>query len=132
MNEAHVAAVDGDRGRGGVRIALEVHQPHARPVVSCQVSAQISRRAGSRGSDREVRVGSGITQEPEDPLRLVNGSAKAGRQRRLVPEDRASFSEDVPCFHGPIITWITATGPACGRARVIIYGRPRDVDLYRR
>ena len=59
----------------------------------------------------------------------VSNSAASGGSYRMSGSRSARMSFD---FTGRAIRWITATGPAYGRARVMIDGKAHRVDLYRR
>lgn len=81
----------------------------------------------------EVRAGHLVTEESSPRLRYDSwaggsrASANGGTYRRSG-HPGASVSLD---FTGRGITWVTATGPAFGRARVVIDGKAHTVDLYR-
>jgi len=82
----------------------------------------------------EVRVGSGTTQESSPRFRYdswagVSTPVASGGSYRVSGTRSARTSLD---FTGRTITWVTATGPAYGRARVVIDGKAHTVDLYRR
>jgi hypothetical protein len=81
----------------------------------------------------EVKVGSSITQESSPRIRYdswagVTKPAASGGSYRQSSSPSARTSLD---FTGRTIKWITATGPAYGRARVVIDGKAHTVDLYR-
>jgi hypothetical protein len=81
----------------------------------------------------EVRSGTGIRQESAPEIRYdswtgVSRAAASGGSYRTSSSRAASTSL---AFTGRTITWITATGPAYGRARVVIDGQVHKVDLYR-
>ena len=59
----------------------------------------------------------------------MSNSAASGGSYRMSGSRSARMSFD---FTGRAIRWITATGPAYGRARVVIDGKAHRVDLYRR
>jgi hypothetical protein len=82
----------------------------------------------------ELKVGSGTVQESSRKVRynswsgVSHAAASGGSYRRSgSPVARASLS-----FTGRTVTWVTATGPAFGRAKVVIDGHAQFVDLYRR
>jgi PQQ-like domain len=82
----------------------------------------------------EVRVGIPIRQESSPRIRYDSWagetrSAASGRSYRESNSPTARISLD---FTGRTVRWITATGPAYGRARVVIDGKAHTVDLYRR
>jgi hypothetical protein len=82
----------------------------------------------------EVRSGTGIRQESSPKIRYdswtgVSRAAASGGSYRTSRSPAASASL---AFTGRTIKWITATGPAYGRARVVIDGKVFRVDLYRR
>jgi hypothetical protein len=80
-----------------------------------------------------TRSGKGILQESSTKIRYdtwtgVRNTAADGGSYRTSGSARASMSL---VFKGRSVKWITATGPAYGRARVIIDGKAHTVDLYR-
>ncbi len=82
----------------------------------------------------KMRVGTGITHESSTKIRydswtgVSKRTASGGSYRSSgSPSARMSLA-----FTGRTITWITATGPDYGRARVVIDGKAHRVDLYRR
>jgi hypothetical protein len=60
--------------------------------------------------------------------RAVAARAASGGSYRLSKSPRARLTF---AFTGSRISWVTATGPAYGRARVVIDGAGHTVDLYR-
>lgn len=76
---------------------------------------------------------SGIVEESSPQVRydswhgVTNRHASGGSFRRTGTHG-TTFALD---FKGRTLTWVTATGPASGRARVVIDGTARTVDLYR-
>jgi hypothetical protein len=79
------------------------------------------------------RVGGNITEDSSLRIRYdtwegrFNGAASGGSYRRSgSPGARVSVG-----FTGRSIAWVTATGPAYGRAKVVIDGVAHTVDLYR-
>jgi hypothetical protein len=82
----------------------------------------------------KVKVGSSITQESSAKIHYdswtgVFKAVSSGGSFRTSGSPAARMSL---VFTGRTITWITATGPAYGRARVVIDGTAHTVDLYRR
>ena len=80
------------------------------------------------------RAGSGITQESDPAVRYnswagVVSTPSSGGSHRVSAAPGAKVTVE---FTGRSIRWLTARGPAYGRARVVIDGRARVVDLYRR
>jgi len=78
-------------------------------------------------------AGNGIAQEPSAEIRYNRWTGRArpsasGGSLRQSGSRAAKVSLD---FTGRTIKWITATGPAFGRAKVVIDGKTRIVDLYR-
>lgn len=59
--------------------------------------------------------------------RTMSSASGSAYRVSSVPGTKVSFT-----FVGSSISWITATGPMYGKARVVIDGEPRVVDLYRR
>ncbi len=79
------------------------------------------------------RVGDGLTQESSPTIRYnawngVTTAAARGGSLRLTATPGATMRHT---FTGRSLTWLTATAPAAGRARVVVDGRTRVVDLYR-
>ena len=78
-------------------------------------------------------AGRGIAEESSSDVRYnawtgrFQSSASGGSVRKSGSRS-AHMSLD---FKGRTIKWITATGPAFGRARVVIDGKAQTVDLYR-
>ena len=60
--------------------------------------------------------------------RAVAARAASGGSYRISRSPRARLTD---AFTGSRISWVTATGPAYGRARVVIDGVGRTIDLYR-
>jgi hypothetical protein len=78
-------------------------------------------------------VQKGLVQEPSplvhyDAWRGVSSQYASGGSFRKTGSRGAKILVD---FKGRSLRWLTATGPAFGRARVVIDGRPHTVDLYR-
>jgi hypothetical protein len=79
------------------------------------------------------RGGNGIAEESSPRVHfdtwagVSNRHASGGSFRRSSARGSAIGLE----FKGRRLKWITATGPAYGRARVVIDGRSHNVDLYR-
>lgn len=77
--------------------------------------------------------GNGIAEESSPRVRYdkwagVSNPYASGGSFRTTNARGSAIGLD---FKGRTLTWITATGPASGRARVIIDGRSHTVDLYR-
>lgn len=104
-----------------------------------QVKVLGRKQAASKGTwvavdGFKVKVGSGLTQESSrkvryDSWRGVSRRAASGGSYRVSGSPSARMSL---VFKGRSIKWITARGPAYGRARVVIDGKAHTVDLYRR
>jgi Tol biopolymer transport system component len=76
---------------------------------------------------------SGVVQESASGVRYNSWSGRAvkgasGGSIRTTSQRSAKASLE---FTGRRIVWITATGPTLGRAKVVIDGKARTVDLYR-
>jgi hypothetical protein len=110
----------------------------ARRAHTVQVKVLGRKDASSKGTwvavdGFKVRVGSGITEESSAKIRYnswtgVSRPAASGGSYRQSGSPSARMSL---AFTGRTIKWITATGPAYGRARVVIDGQAHRVDLYR-
>jgi sugar lactone lactonase YvrE len=98
-----------------------------------------SKRAASAGTwvavdgfEYGIRRRDGVAQETSTAVRY-NGwagrssAAASGGSYRWSRARGAATSVD---FRGRSITWLTATGPGYGRARVVVDGEARVVDLY--
>lgn len=78
-------------------------------------------------------AGNGIAEESSPRIRydtwvgLANGHASGGSLRTSDTGGSAIGLD----FQGRTLKWITATGPAYGRAHVVIDGKSHTVDLYR-
>jgi len=82
----------------------------------------------------KVKVGTSITQDSSAKIHYdswtgMSTPTASGGSYRISGTPAARMSLD---FTGRTIKWITATGPAYGRARVVIDGKAHTVDLYRR
>jgi sugar lactone lactonase YvrE len=109
---------------------------HRRHTVKVEVLGR--KRAASRASwvgvdGFRVQAGSGITEESSAKIRYdawtgVSKRAASGTTYRTSGSSTARMSL---VFKGRAVKWITATGPAYGRAKVVIDGRAHLVDLYR-
>jgi sugar lactone lactonase YvrE len=82
----------------------------------------------------ELKAGSGMAAESSTRIRYgawdgaLKRAASGGSYRASAsPQAKISLT-----FTGRSVTWITAKGPAYGRAKVVIDGKPHIVDLYRR
>ncbi len=80
------------------------------------------------------RLGNGLTQESSPQVRYDSWSAASARSAS-AGSYRVSATRGAKvafAFTGRAVRWITATGPGYGRARVVVDGRGRTLDLYRR
>lgn len=79
-------------------------------------------------------AGSGISQEtsPAAGYNSWSGSTSRRASGGSVRESSRRGATAGLEFSGGRLTWVTATGPSCGRARVVIDGKRRTVDLYSR
>jgi hypothetical protein len=102
-----------------------------------QIEVLGTKAASSKGTGVALdgfKVGGNITVESSPRIRyetwagMSRPAASGGSYRKSgSPAAKVSFA-----FSGRSIAWVTATGPAYGRARVVIDGVVRTVDLYRR
>lgn len=92
------------------------------------------KRAGSSGTSVAVdgfayNAADGISQESSPAVRFNawNGSSTKNGSVRTSSSRSSQASLE---FTGRRVTWVTVTGPAYGRARVVIDGKARIVDLF--